>query len=331
MIEILSHFFKTRLQRERPLLLAFSGGPDSLALLHLLMEYSRHLPCNSPLKFAIAHVDHGWREESKAEVLEIASMAEKFNICLHLKTLNPKELSGNLEAACREERLKFFASLCQKHGFQAVLLAHHADDLAETVLKRTLEGAALPYLASLRPETEMYGMKIWRPLLAVHKNKILEWLQKRNLQGFTDQTNLDPKYLRAKMRMQMFPYLSNMFGKRISPGLCQIAEEAAELRDYLDKKVSSYLGNMAIKNKNEYFLDLRKDCPPDIFELKYLIRQFCKQGDFSLSRDNLNKAADFVLKKSIHKYFLTKKGKLHIDRGYLTLFLNVAVDAESII
>lgn len=319
MIDILSKFLKNRLQKELPLLLAFSGGPDSLALLHLLLEFHK----NNPLKIAIAHVNHGWREESNAEAQEIAAMAAKLDLPFYQKTLNPAEMCGNLEAACREERLQFFASLCREHSFQAVLLAHHADDLAETVLKRTLEGTALPYLSSLRPEAEIYGMKLWRPLLTISKSQILEWLVERQLQGFMDKTNTDPKYLRAKMRVQMLPYLSEMFGKKVSSGLCQIAEEAGELRDYMDKQVGPYLAKMRIGDQNEYILDLSADCPTDLFELKYLIRQFCKKAAFPLSRDSLYKAADFVLKGSIHKSFLTKKAKLHIDRRNLMVFLDL--------
>jgi tRNA(Ile)-lysidine synthase len=314
MINVLNQFFKDRLQKESPLLLAFSGGPDSLALLHLLLEFRKTVP----VEISIAHVDHGWREESQAEAREIALMAERLGLPCYQKTLKPAELTGNLEASCREERLQFFASLCREHQFQAVLLAHHADDLAETVLKRTLEGVSLPYLSALRPEAQIYGMKLWRPLLSIPKSQILEWLMERQLQGFMDKTNHDPKYLRAKMRLQMLPYLSELFGKRISSGLCQIAEEAGELRDFLDKRIAPHLAKIVVKN-GETMLDLSRDCPEDLFELKYLIKQFCKQGDFSLSRDSLNKAANFVLKKEIHKSFLTKKGKLLIDRRNITI------------
>ena len=148
MIHTLIKFFEGRYRQNMPLLLAFSGGPDSLALLHLLMEFHKI----RPLKLAIAHVDHGWREESAEEAAQIALMAANLGLPLHLRKLDPKHLSGNLEAACREERFRFFASLCRDHGYQAVLLAHHADDLAETVLKRALEGASLPRLAAVRTE-----------------------------------------------------------------------------------------------------------------------------------------------------------------------------------
>lgn len=315
MLDHLRRFFKERYNQEKPILLAFSGGPDSLALLHLLIEFSAVYP----LKLALAHVDHGWREESGAEALEIALLAKKLGLTLHLKKIQPDLLTGNLEAACRNERLEFFALLCQEYGYQAVLLAHHADDVAETVLKRVLEGASLPNLA-LRPEVFLYGMKVWRPLLAVSKAAILDWLQTRNLQGFVDKSNLDLRFLRARFRLQVLPYLSETFGKNISSSLCQISDEAQELDDYLAHQTRSYM-NAIVKGTWGYFLDLSLHSPKALFEMKYVVRQFCKRGFLELSRECLNQAVQFMMQKTANKSFIKGKGesvqRLYIDRGRL--------------
>lgn len=315
MLVKLSKFFSAYLDEEKPVLLAFSGGPDSLALLHLLIEYRQ----KHSLSFALAHVDHGWREESGAEARQIEEMAAQLSVPFHLKKLQPAEMKAkNLEAACREERLLFFSALCQQYHYQAVLLGHHADDLAETVLKRTLEGVTLPYLAALRPEIALYGMKVWRPLLPFTKSKILSWLEERGLQGFVDKTNQDTRFMRARMRLDILPQLSEVFGKQVSSGLCQIAEEAGELRDYLDEKIQSYLDGILIVGEGCQ-LDLSQECPKHLFELKYLIRQFCKRAGFSLSRECVEKAAIFVLEGAFHKSFLTKKGELCIHKRQLTI------------
>lgn len=324
MIKEITKFFNSRLNIETPILLAFSGGPDSLALLYLLLEYGK----DNPVKIAIAHVDHGWREESRAEALEIAALAAKFELPFHILTLDPKMLKGNLEAACREKRLQFFSLLCDKYGYQAVLLAHHADDVAETVLKRALEGAALPCLAGMKAETVMGGMKVWRPLLTLSKTEILQWLEARNLRGFDDKTNLDPKYLRARFRLSVLPYLSEMFGKEISSGLCRISKEAEELGCYLDEKVKPYFDKI-VTGKFGSMLDLSENCPNSIFELKHLIRQFCKCVSFSLSRECLVKAAEFLKENKANKLFVSGHGdaiqNLYIDRQRLFFPLNADV------
>lgn len=314
MIHLLSTFLKEYRKTNGPLLLAFSGGPDSLSLFHLLLEYNK----NVPLSFALAHVDHGWREESRQESAAIEGMAKKWGVPLHIKRLDPRQMAGNLEAACREERLHFFASLCREHGYEAVLMGHHADDLAETVLKRLFEGATLPYLSSLNPEMAIHGMKVWRPLLAVSKKDILKWLEARDLKGFDDRTNLDTKFLRAKCRVQILPFLSDSFGKEVASGLCHIAKEARELREHLDERIAPYLEKMIVDEEGVR-LNLSQECPGSLFELKYLIKQFCKQHHFALSRECLEKAAAFIRQKAVRKFFNAANRQMIVDKGILSI------------
>ncbi|MCH9703393.1 MAG: tRNA lysidine(34) synthetase TilS, partial [Chlamydiae bacterium] len=122
-----------------PLLLALSGGPDSMALLHLMREL------NHP--FEVAHIDHGWREKSAEEAEKLQTLV---NEPFHLKRL--EKFSQNAEDQARRARLNFFRELCEKRGLEGVLLGHHADDQAETVLKRLFEGARLTKLSGLERE-----------------------------------------------------------------------------------------------------------------------------------------------------------------------------------
>lgn len=316
MFDQVARFLTTRCQPDASVLLAFSGGSDSVALLQLLLEFrQRH-----PLKLALAHVDHGWRKESDQEAKKIVEMAEKLKLPVHIKKLDPLLMKGNLEAACREERLRFFASLCSEYGYQAVLLAHHADDVAETVLKRVLEGATLSYLSPLNQETYIYGIKIWRPLLAVSKQQILSFLKEKELKWIDDKTNRDPKFLRARFRLQILPYLSEVFGKKVSPGLCQIATEARELRDYLDDQVRTYMDKVVVGSWGS-FLDLSGKKPSSLFEFKYLVRQFCKESSFALSRESIHQVVQLTRERIANKSFICNGEDgfqiLYIDRGRL--------------
>jgi tRNA(Ile)-lysidine synthase len=284
--------------------------------MHLLLHYQKHQQENSRLVFALAHVDHRWREESESEAAQIDALAKILNLRFHLKVINPELMKGNLEAACREERYNFFSSLCAFHGYQAVLLAHHADDQAETVLKRVLEGAALPCLNGLSLETEHHGIKLWRPLLFVKKSALEEWLGQRDLKGFVDCTNNDPAFLRGKMRKQIFPMLSKAFGKDVQQSLCFLAEEVKELKGYLDQKIETYL-NQIVYGKLGFYLDLSHNCPQSILEVKHLIRSFCEIGQFCLSRDQLEKSATFLISTASNKQFERNSKILYIDRKRL--------------
>ena len=138
----LRRFLRAHYSQGRELLLALSGGPDSQALFHLLVEFR--------YPFRVAHVDHAWRPESAKEAKALEELCRQHKIPFHLKTLNPDEMQGNLEDACRQERLSYFQELSTQWNCQAVVLGHHADDQAETVLKRLFEGASLEKLAGIR-------------------------------------------------------------------------------------------------------------------------------------------------------------------------------------
>lgn len=308
-------FLKERNKGNLPILLGFSGGPDSLALLHLLLQ------CR-PLKIGLAHVDHGWRQESHEEAEKIGKMAAEFGLPFHLKTLIAPSGKGNLEAQCREERLRFFAAICQAHGYHAVMLAHHADDLAETVLKRTFEGASLTCLEGLRPETVLCGIKIWRPLLPIFKSEIIDWLGKRGLEGFQDSTNSDPDFLRTRLRTDIMPLLSDAFGKEVKKGLCRFGTEAGELKEYLDERISPYLSHV-VDGCYGPLLDLSTNCPAAPFEIKHLIRRFCEKGSLFLSRESLVHSVESVVRGSANQVFEAGDRTLYIDRRRLFVFAEI--------
>lgn len=308
--KLISDFFKRNSLDEAPVLVAFSGGPDSMALLHLLMEQK------NGVKFALAHVDHRWRPESSEEARQISEMAKQYGLTLHLKVLDPESLKGNLEAACRNERLKFFKALCAEHGYKAVLMGHHQDDQAETVLKRLFEGSSLMNLTAMPPSGEMDGLNIWRPLLKAKKRDLQEYLSKKGVTAFNDPTNYNEKFLRARMRTKILPQLSHEFGKEIGGSLAFIAEEVGELNELLENRINHYFQH--ITNTMEgVCLDLSSDFPTTIFEIKLVIRRFCEFCEIPLSRDSIQLAA-FHLKDGVGpRRFESGKKALIIHRKKL--------------
>lgn len=222
-------FLAAHWDRKSPLLIGYSGGPDSKALLYSLVE-------SGCATLHIAHVDHGWREESGKEAEAIQKEAALLNIPFHKIRLE-KNTDANAEAVARVERLKFFRSLFDKIPFQALLLGHQAGDLAETALKRLLEGAHLPFLGGMERVSSLEGMTVWRPLLKTKKGDILRFLEERNLKPFMDPTNLDPAYLRSRLRKETLPFLNASFGKDVLDNLCHLSERSHELKRYLEKKV----------------------------------------------------------------------------------------------
>lgn len=323
----LSSFLKRHVDTPKSFLLGYSGGPDSNALLHMLLEAKRLFP----ISISLAHVDHGWRLESADEARQIGLMAERLGLELHLLRLNMKMFDRNKEEACRNERLRFFHELCESHHYDAVLLGHHANDQAETVLKRVFEGASIATLGALREESTVRGMKILRPLLKVTKKQILKWLNDRGLSWFEDKTNETEVFLRGRMRKKTFPLLEETFGKEVSRNLVLLAEESHEMKENLKQRTSPVFADV-IKGPWGTFLDLNsvigdltlcheKRLYP--YELKFLVKQFAESQEMSLSRESLSQAVEFLLKGFANKQVISGKSGskkiLYIDRKRLFL------------
>ncbi|MBA2727316.1 MAG: tRNA lysidine(34) synthetase TilS [Parachlamydiaceae bacterium] len=314
MKRIVRDFLVCHSNLELPVLLALSGGADSLALLWILHEIKDELS----FKFSVAHVDHRWRPSSHEEAQKLKEVVESLKIPFHLKVLDPEILTGNKENACRQERLNFFRSLCQEHHYQAVLLGHHADDQAETVLKRLFEGAGLTALGALRPVQELNQICLWRPLLPISKKKILDWIQSRSLIPIDDYTNRDIRFTRAKFREQIIPSLSNQFGKEISPSLNRLGREASALSDYLDMRITEHLSKI-VEGPFGTMLDMQSTPGIPNIELKHLILRFFQRKEMALSYEEVETIVEFLQESKANKQIRSVDSCIFIDRKRLFL------------
>ena len=173
-------------------IVAVSGGADSVSLLHLLTrmrpDWSLHL--------VAAHLDHGLRPESADDARFVAEMATRWGLPLATTALPPGALAreGNLEAAARRARYRFLAQVAIDHQFDGslveVAVAHTANDQAETVLMNLIRGSGLDGLAGMRPvrplvvdDRPVPGVRVVRPLLGVSRTEIIQYLNQHNVPG----------------------------------------------------------------------------------------------------------------------------------------------------
>ena len=274
-----------------PLLFGYSGGYDSKALLYLLHQYKE----TYGLDLHVAHVDHKWRESSTLEARELQEESETLNLRFYLKTLSMDDVKGNLEAYCREQRLSFFSYLFKKHSFKALILAHHMDDLSETVLKRVLEGACLSNLRGMEKKSILNDMLIFRPLLDFKKKELIEWLDRKKLVAIDDATNRDTKYLRSRMRQLIIPALSQSFGKEVSNNLALASKQSIEISQYLEKRTQRYF-DLLIDGPFGQFIDLT-NCYEEIepIEMKHFIRRVGRYSSIDLSKNVIDRISYFLL------------------------------------
>lgn len=268
-------------------LLALSGGVDSMVLFSLLLYLKRR----GEISFCVAHVDHRWREESTFQAKQLEEIVKAEGVPFYLKQLNPSTLKGNLELASREERFSFFSELQNKEAFSGVFLAHHRDDLAETVLKRVLEGAALCRLSGMKEHSTLGDLVLLRPFLSLSKKELMEVATKEGIPFFEDSTNLDPRFLRGKMRSLMLPLLEREFGKNISQSLADLGRQASELKEFMMERNPS-------KNLASPLLSLEK--VTSLFESKWWIKEWTETQGLSLSKEEVNTIAKKFLTQELH-------------------------------
>lgn len=308
--KVLNQFLERYCSERLPLLLGLSGGPDSIALFHLLVQAGYPFEC--------AHIDHGWRKESGEERLYLGRLCQEKGIVFHSKELVPPTLKKNLEALGREARLSFFREIQNRRSLNGVLLAHHADDMAETVLKRLFEGATLPKLRGLLPKLELEGITLYRPLLKIKKSELLGWLEARKIPYFLDPTNEDPHFLRSRLRGTLMPTLAHQFGKEITSNLCKLGESAAELDEFLEECSAPYLSRIET-SPGEFAIDFTQGCPQSSFLWKIVLRNFFARHKLSPSLSLLEAIQQHLYKGSCHKLLKLGTLTLSIHRRRLSI------------
>lgn len=280
-----------------PILVGFSGGDDSLVLLHVL----RHCP----FEIHLAHFDHGWRESSSEEAGRLEALAEQSGIPFFLGRDQPKEKS---EEEAREKRYAFFEELYRGGGYRALVLAHHKEDQAETILKRLFEGAQLSALAGMKEAIERNGMLLLRPLLAISKRE----LKAVGLLGIQDSTNGDHRFLRARMRGALFPHLDQLFGKQVKNSLIRVGKYAEEIEELLREATYSTLrGPMGL---------LVEDLPKKKALLRYALHQILKGEGLSISESLISQIMEKI---ALNKANCFMHPRIYIDRGRLFVLSGV--------
>ncbi len=183
------------------IVLAVSGGPDSIALMWLAARWRRALG-RGPRLIAVT-IDHGLRTEAAREARQVKRLARSLDLAhrtLRWRGIKPKT---GLPAAARAARYALLAQAARQSGATHVLTAHTRDDQAETLLMRLLRGSGIAGLAAMAREVEREGLLLARPLLEVSKSQLVATLRKAKIEFADDPTNRDPHFTRPRLRALM--------------------------------------------------------------------------------------------------------------------------------
>jgi tRNA(Ile)-lysidine synthase len=183
--------------RDAALLLAVSGGPDSLALAAAAADWRARLP-GPPLAAAI--VDHALREGSRQEAETAAAQCRALGLPARILTWSGPKPNADLQNRAREARYRILAQAARDCGAGVIMIAHHADDQAETMMLRLLAGSGPAGLAGMAASSRREGLEIARPFLAFPKARLLAYVAQRGLSAAQDPSNADPRHARARLR-----------------------------------------------------------------------------------------------------------------------------------
>ncbi|AVX29715.1 MULTISPECIES: tRNA lysidine(34) synthetase TilS [unclassified Carboxydocella] len=236
------------LQYGERVLLALSGGPDSVALAHCLLQ----LADKYRWQLGAVHVNHRMRPgEAERDEEFVRRLCQEWNIPLYVEKL---EQPPGSEEAARAARYRVFEQLLNQGGWDKIALGHHQDDQAETLFWHLLRGSGLDGLAGMAARRG----KFIRPLLAVNRAEILAYLKKNDLQWCVDSSNLLPIYTRNRIRQVIFPFLEREIQPALRKHLARTAELLRDELELLEKVTDQYWQETVLyQNEMEIVLDLK--------------------------------------------------------------------------
>lgn len=191
------------------ILVACSGGPDSMALLYLLQDIAIHR--HTTYELGVAIVDHCIRPESKEEVLWLQHQVKSLGLPFYSTTFDvprlSKEQKQSEETIGRQVRYQWLTELAQSENYDYIAVAHHKDDQAESILAHIIRGSGLNGLAGMSVVSFEYAIPVVRPLLDVTKENVLAYLSAKHISYCIDSTNENVQYQRNRIRHRIIPEL----------------------------------------------------------------------------------------------------------------------------
>ena len=223
------------LKPDDSVIIAVSGGPDSIFLAYALIRLKNKLKLKS---LSICNLDHGLRGKESADDSEFVrkfagDMGLKFfSKALRLKARQAKGLS--IEELAREERYRFFREAAEISGATVIATGHTIDDQAETVLMRVVKGSSLKGIAGIAPARDYGDLRVIRPLIEIEKSEIIRYLDETDIDYRIDSTNSEPIYFRNIIRNEVIPFLAK-YNPRLKRSLFSLAQHLREDYDFISE------------------------------------------------------------------------------------------------
>jgi tRNA(Ile)-lysidine synthase len=227
-------------------LIGVSGGRDSVALLHWLVECGYN-------KLIVCHLNHRLRgQSSRADAIFVQKLAAKYGVDLALGAIDVRALAvrtkQSIETAARDARYKFFAQVAKRRRCRTIFLGHHADDLVETFLINLFRGAGPGGLSGMRVvsirKIDNVKLQIVRPLLGVSREQIDDYVRKHRLKFREDASNKNLAPLRNRIRHRIIPEIEKQLGRNVRGTIWRAAAITAEEENFFEALLPDKLSKL---------------------------------------------------------------------------------------
>ncbi|MCD6109902.1 tRNA lysidine(34) synthetase TilS [bacterium] len=294
MITSISKYIKQNILRNTTVILAFSGGPDSVYLFYQIKKVQKL----HPFTVILAHFNHNLRGKDSIKDEQFCKrFANKNKVIIEIGSANIKNKKGNTEDIARKYRYKFLNKVKEKYDAEFIVTAHHLDDNIETFLMNFMRGTGLKGLSAM----QVKSLNILRPLLGVSKKEILSYLKKYSIRFCIDKTNFDESYTRNNVRKNIIPLL-----RKIQPSFDKIFlrnwKTMSQTQKFIDKNAETWIKkNM----KKKYEINLKKFNNTEQFLQTLIIRKLFYL--YHKTTDNLSKNTVLRAQKIINEEKTGKK------------------------
>lgn len=303
-------------------LVAVSGGIDSVCLLHVLYKLKEKYR----IELGVAHLNHGLRgEEAERDCEFVRRMSENYGIPFFSTRRDVMELSKakklSIEEAARILRYEFLNNIAESENYKRIALGHNADDQAETVLMHLITGTS-PY--GLRGMDPVREGRFIRPLIEVGRDEILNFAKEEGLQWVYDSSNEDISFLRNRIRIKLLPFIKENFNRKVVQSLLQLSEQLREENEYVEFITEKLFLDSLMEIKEEALIlstDYFKNLPPYVIGrvIRHAIRRIMGRVP-RMSRRNYEDICEIIESASPHAYIMLPEN-LRIEKCYTTLIV----------
>ena len=302
------------------IIIGVSSGPDSMALLHMLQN---NLKC----KLVCAHINHNVRIQSDEEERYLKEYCKKYNIIFESTKIKTYS-KNNFENEAREKRYQFYEKILKKYNSHNLFLAHHGDDLIETIFMKIIRGSNLEGYAGIKTYSYLENYKIIRPLLSLTKDDIIKYNKKHKIKYYIDDTNENTQYTRNRYRKYILPLLKKE-DKLVHLKFLKYSNILQEYDNYINYEIEQKINNIYknnqidISNLNNEHTFMKKNIIfyilSQIYENKAnIIKEKNILDILKMTTDNkpnytINLPKNYIAKKEYNHIYIERKKEKNIN------------------